>query len=171
MADACQSDGMHKILTGMELANEQADFACPSCLKLPGTADINGVAGERALRKLTDALLLKAGVPDDVRELAVKRDGMGEANMVSLLTHLLGANCMIYSRPWRSAGEWDVEASTLTVCPVDGSRLATLEYDENKAACSENVINELDTIPALINRGAHFNLCYPRHAIRNQYPT
>ena len=171
MADACQSDGMHEILTGLELANEQADFKCPSCLKLPGTADINGVAAEGALRKLTDALMLKAGVPDDVRELAVKRDGMGEDHMVSLLTHLLGANCVIYSRPWRGAGEWDVEASTLTICPVDGSRLATLEYDENKTACSENVINELDTIPVLINRGTHFNLCYPRHAIRHQYPT
>ena len=171
MADSCRSGGMHEILTGMELANKRADFECPSRLKLPGTEDLDGAAGEEALRKLTDALMSKAGVPDDVRASAVYGDGMGEDRMVSLLMHLLGANCVIYSRPWRSAGKWDVDASTLTICPVDGGRLSALEYDENRTACSENVINELDTIPALINRGAHYNLCYPRHAIWHQYPS
>jgi hypothetical protein len=167
MGEAVRSEGVHRILTGMRVANLADDLARGSALKLPGYTDSqDGGRGEDVCRRIVNALLIRAGVPDDEAMSTVHGRNMGDMHHVAALLNQLKCETAVFSRPWGEfrpgqSTSFDPARSTVEICPQPGSFLDRVADDPSLPRRTENLLNELDNTPVLVHQGAHFNLAIP----------
>lgn len=168
MGEAVRSEGVQRILTGMQMINLPADLERGSALKLPGYTDSQDAGrGEEVCRRIVNALLMRAGVPEDETISVVYDKRMGDMHHITALLNQLDCETVIFSKPWGNTythgrrNSFDPAISTVEICPRPGSCLSQIADDPSLSRRTENLLNELDGMPVLVCRGAHFDLAIP----------
>lgn len=141
-------------------ANQNADMEVPSRLMLPGEVNPDDdTQGEDVCRRLTEALLRHAGIPDVERLQSIHGKEPGDALLAAALCNELACDMVLYSKPWANT---DHEAQAVWICPQPDSRLNALEIDEEKQdSLTKELINKVEQTPVFITRRGHFNLAIP----------
>lgn len=179
MGEAFRREGLHTVTTGMKLLSIDGDLDTPSRLKLPWITDRddNG-AGEEACMQVVDALLEKVGVPAGERFNIIRGGQMGDLHHICSILNQLSCDALVFSRPWAQVGpdespRFDPTRSTLEICAQPGSRLANIDFQGDRTADTESVLNETDGLPGLVNKGGHFDFLIPGghiHLAPMRYP-
>jgi len=159
MMNAVQQSKLSEIMTEMELANRTQDLGQPSCLKLPGTQDPNDTAAEDSCRRLTDALLKKAGVPNDAYILNSSKPQDGGISIVATLMGQLDTECVIYSRALDDKGDTNLKASAISVCAQSESQLSNIESEINNENRTTALIHGCENLPVLLNENGRYSVC------------
>lgn len=166
MAGAFHRDGIQTVVTGMEFANKRADFETESYLKLPAEDSLCSGAdseGEAVCTRLTGALLRRAGVSEEDLDKYIVQSNFGEHWLLNTLLRELDCDSIVYGRQveWNDASASAVfrpDWSLLAISARPDSRLENLPIFPGQS-CTDALLNELDTPPVQLHKGAHFNLC------------
>ena len=180
MATACRRSGIQEIVTGMELANRNADFESASCLKMPGVNnDIQGHEGEAVCTRLTYALLRNAGMSEVDLDKYIAQSNFGEHCHINTLLRELECDSIVLGKQfeWSDASataRFRPDRSLLAISARPGSRLANIRVEAGQS-CTDALLSELDTSFVLLHKGAHYELCYPKSSLdcrgHFQWPT
>lgn len=172
MAAAFKRDGIQEIVTGMELANRNADFEKESYLKVPGENNLPSGAdseGEAVCTRLTGALLRHAGVSEADIDRYIVQSNFGEHCHLNTLLRELDCDSIVFGRQveWNDASataRFRPDWSVLAISARPGSRLENPRIHPGQS-CTNALLNELDTPPIFLHKGAHFNLCIPKASL------
>lgn len=163
MVAAFKQRGLQEVVTGMELANKKADFASDSFLKLPGEASDagNDSEGEAVCTRLTGALLRHAGVSEADIDRYIVQSNFGEHCHLNILLRELECDSIVFGKQyeWNDASataRFRPEHSVIAISARPESRLANLQIYPGQS-CTDALLNELDTPPYAVHKGAHFD--------------